>query len=137
MTEPPIACSLDQNALEARLAAAAEVGSAGLVSREQVAGRYILRFRADPEIRGRLEEIVNAERECCPFLNIGLEERADELELAIEAPAGGEETAAALAAAFDGAAGGEIADWGQAVRILGTGFPFSSPILGRDYPNLM
>ena len=106
MTDPPIACSLDRNALMARLVAAAEVGRAGLVSREQVEGQHILRFRADPEIRARLEVIVDAERECCSFLKINLQERGAELELAIAAPAGGEETAAALAAAFDSAAGG-------------------------------
>ena len=105
MTDPPIACSLDQDALGERLAAAAEVGRAGLVSRERVEGRHILRFRADPEIRARLEEIVDAERECCSFLRINLDERGTELELAIEAPLGGEETADALAAAFERAAG--------------------------------
>ena len=81
MTEPPIACSLDQNALKARLVAAAEVGRVGLVSREQVGGRHLLRFRADPEIGARLEEIVDAERECCSFLSLTLEERGSELEL--------------------------------------------------------
>ena len=105
MTELPIACSLDGGALEARLAATAEVGRTGLVSRQRVGGRHLLRFRADPEIRARLKEIVNAERECCPFLGIYLEERGAELELAIEAPAGGERTADALAAAFERAAG--------------------------------
>jgi hypothetical protein len=106
MTEPPIACSLDQNALKARLAEAAEVGRAGLVSREQVAGRHLLRFRVDAQTRARLEEIISAERECCSFLSIDLEERGTQLELAIEAPAGGEETAAAFAAAFDRATRG-------------------------------
>ena len=110
MTELPIACSLDRNALNARLAEAAEVGSAGILSREQVTGRHILRFRSRPEIRARLEEIVDAERECCPFLTIDLEEREDGLELAIDAPAGGEETAATLAAAFDRAADEEIVE---------------------------
>jgi hypothetical protein len=105
VTEMPIACSLDRNALNARLAEAAEVGSAGLVSREQLAGRQVLRFRVDVQTRVRLEEIVSAERECCSFLKINLVERGTELELAIEAPAGGEATAAALAAAFDRAAG--------------------------------
>ena len=105
MTEPPIACSLDQDALGERLGAAAEVGRAGLISHEHLAGRHLLRFRADAQIRARLEEIASAERECCSFLEISLEERGGELELAIEAPAGAEGTAAALAAAFDGAAG--------------------------------
>lgn len=100
MTELPIACSLDQNALKARMAAAAVVGRASLISREQVAGRHILRFRADPEIRARLEAIVSAEHECCPFLGISIAERGSELVLEIEAPAGAEETADALAGAF-------------------------------------
>ena len=103
MSEQPIACSLDGAGLEARLAAATEVGRAGLISRELVGERHLLRFRPESHVRARLEEIVKAERECCPFLSISLEERGSELVLAIEVPVGAEEPADALAAAFTGA----------------------------------
>ncbi len=103
MTEEPIACSLDGAGLEARLAAAAVVGRAALVAREENGGRQLLRFRPEPHVRAQLEEIVRAERECCPFLSLTLEERGSELELAIEAPEGSEMIADGLAAAFVGA----------------------------------
>jgi hypothetical protein len=102
MTEQPIACSLDRGDLAARMVAAAEVGRAGLVARERTRDRHLLRFRSDPLNRGRLEKIIEAERQCCPFLSITLVERGSELELAIEAPAGSEEFADGLAAAFAG-----------------------------------
>lgn len=104
MTEAPNACSLDGAGLEARLVAAAEVGRASLLAHEEVGARHLLRFGIEPHVRARLEDIVRAERECCPFLSITLEERGSELELAIEAPPGAEEMADALAAAFTGLA---------------------------------
>ncbi len=65
------------------------------------ANGHRLRFRGEPGIRARLEQIAQAELECCPFLSLTLEEEAGELVLAIEAPSGGEATATGLAAAFD------------------------------------
>ncbi len=96
-----IACSLDGDQLEARLAAVRDVGRAALISREQAGNRHRLRFRRKPGMLARLEAIVSAERACCPFLTLALEETADEIVLTIEALAGGEATATGLAAAFD------------------------------------
>jgi hypothetical protein len=100
----PIACSLDGVELEARLGAMRDAGRGVLISRERQGRCHLLRFRAEPATRGHLEEIVSAERRCCPFLGLALEEQEDVILLSIEAPAGAEETADALAAAFDAAA---------------------------------
>lgn len=101
----PVACSLGATALEQRVAAIAEVGAAGLVSRSTADGRHLLRFRAGGQMKGHLEEIVAAESECCSFLDLRLSEENEELILSIAAPDGGQEAAAGLAEAF-GAPGG-------------------------------
>ena len=104
MNDPdPIACSLDGEELERRVAAATAVGRAALISHESANGRHRLRFRSTPEIRERLEAIVEAERSCCPFLRLELTLEGDAILLRIEAPARAESTAAGLAAAFAGA----------------------------------
>jgi hypothetical protein len=101
----PIACSLGAGDLEARLKAVRGLGRSALTRRERVGNGHRLRFRSEPGTRERLEEIVSAERACCPFLTLSLEEQDGEIVLTIAAPAGGEATAAALAAAFGAEAG--------------------------------
>jgi hypothetical protein len=101
MTEnDSIACSLEGGELEVRLEAVAEVGREALLSDESGGGRHLFRFRDTPDTRARLEEIVEAERRCCPFLNIEIDQEDGRILLSIEAPPGGESTAAGLAAAF-------------------------------------
>jgi hypothetical protein len=101
MTDPdPIACSLDGAELEARLAAVNQAGRAALISHEITGRRHLLRFRDTPETRARLDQIVEAERRCCPFLGLDIELRGGQILLSIEAPTGAEPTAAGLAAAF-------------------------------------
>jgi hypothetical protein len=101
MTETdPIACSLDGGEFEARIATVAEVGRRALISRGRDCHRHLLRFRSTPDTRARLEEIVEAERRCCPFLNFEMDQEDGEILLTIAAPPGGESTAAGLAAAF-------------------------------------
>lgn len=104
MTDPDrIACSLDGGELEARLAAAADAGRMTLVSHERSGREHLLRFQRALGTALRLEEIVEAERRCCPFLKLELRLEADTILLLIEAPPGAEPIAAGLAAAFAGA----------------------------------
>jgi hypothetical protein len=104
MTEAlPIACSLGAGDLKRRLAAIAEIGTESLLGREADGERHLLRFRADTATRRRLEEIVAAEAECCPFLDLTLEESGSELLLSVAAPEDGHAVADELAAAFGGA----------------------------------
>jgi hypothetical protein len=100
--DAPVACSLGADELERRMAEAAAVGRAALVSEERRGGRHLLRFRAGAGTRRALEGIVAAEAACCPFLELELSESGDELLLAIGAPPEGRASAATLAAAFRG-----------------------------------
>jgi hypothetical protein len=101
MTEAlPIACSLDADDLEQRLAAIAELGAESLLGHETEGPRHLLRFRSVAATRKRLEEIVAAEAACCAFLDLKLEERGQELVLSIEGPAEAQPMADGLAATF-------------------------------------
>ena len=102
MTEyKPVACTLGTGELEQRLAAIAEVGAEGLVSRSVENGRHLLRFHSNGSTRRRLEDIVAAEAECCSFLDLSLREEEGELVLSIAAP-DAQALADELAAGFAG-----------------------------------
>jgi hypothetical protein len=96
----PIACSLGAGDLNDRLAAMAEVGANGLISRERDGDRHLLRFGADPGLLARLEEIVAAEQDCCSFLDLSLTEGPGGLLLSIGSSGDGQVIADELAAAF-------------------------------------
>jgi hypothetical protein len=103
MRELPLACSLSGADQALRLTEMASLS-------ERVAGvehtdgrRATLRFRADAETRTRLREIVEAERECCAFLDLSLSDRGPELRLSIVGPEGAEPTIAEIVGAFCGA----------------------------------
>jgi hypothetical protein len=100
--EDPIACSLDVDPLEQRLAAIAEIGAESLISRRVEEDRHLLRFQKDAETRRRLEEIIAAEAECCSFLDLSLDQEEDDLLLSIAAPRDAQALADGLAGAFAG-----------------------------------
>jgi hypothetical protein len=99
MRDLPLACSLDAPALADRLEEMRAVGSDAFLSAE---ADGVLRFRASPDTRARLERIVAAEAACCPFLGLRLEEEPDALLLTISAPEGAEPVVAALVEALSG-----------------------------------
>jgi hypothetical protein len=101
--DKPVACSLGAVELEQRIAKIAGVGAQSLIDREVDGDRHLLRFHAGADTRGRLEEIVAAEAECCSFLDLALAEEGGELVLSIAAPGEARVVAEALAAAFGGA----------------------------------
>ena len=101
MTEPtPSACSLDGDQLNQRIATIAEIGAESLVSRDLQGSHHVLHFRASPGARKRLEGLIAAEKECCSFLDLMLEEQGDELILWVGAPLDAEALADGLASAF-------------------------------------
>lgn len=95
--DTPIACSLSADELPQRLAEMSAIGKDALMS---VSPGGTLRFRADATTRDRLEAIVAAESQCCPFLSLELSEDAGEIALTIVAPEGAEPIAADLAHSF-------------------------------------
>ena len=99
MRDLPLACSLDAPALEERLAEMRTLGRDSLIAADEPG---VVRFRATPDSRARLERIVAAEAECCAFLGLDLRQQRGELRLTISAPEGAESVAAGLVEAFAG-----------------------------------
>jgi hypothetical protein len=98
--ELPIVCSLGAGDLEQRLSAIGEIGARGLVYRRREGDRHLLSFRSDAATREGLEAIIEAERQCCAFLDLSLREDGDHLILSIAAPEAGQATADGFAMAF-------------------------------------
>ena len=100
--QDPIACSLDPSDLRRRLAEITAIGAESLIARDTEGERHLLRFRKSADARRRLEAIIEAEADCCSFLDLSLREQEDALVLSIAAPAGPEAMAIAdhLAGAF-------------------------------------
>jgi hypothetical protein len=85
-TDLPIACSLSETELPARLAEIRALGQDALLSARRVGPRAVLRFTSDPDIRARVEAIVAAESRCCAFLTMRISAEPDTVTLTIEAP---------------------------------------------------
>jgi len=96
--ELPIACSLSASDLSRRVEEIAALGRDGLLDAEASDTSAVLRFR--PGVRARLEAVVAAEAECCPFLTLDVRELSGALELRISAPAGAQPVVRDLVAAF-------------------------------------
>ncbi len=103
MTDPnPIACTLDESDLRQRLDEIASLGAESLIRHEKTEEGHVLRFRNDGDTHRRLTEIAAGEAECCPFLDLRVSERDDELVLAIDAPKEGRPVADELVRSFSG-----------------------------------
>ena len=101
MNDPdPIACTLGESDLRQRLDEIAALGAESLIGREETGEGCVLRFRNDESTRRRLEQIVAAEAECCSFLELEINERDQDLLLALAAPGDGRAVADELARAF-------------------------------------
>jgi hypothetical protein len=81
-----------------------EIGAGSLIDHGREGNRHVLRFRSDPLTRERLEGVIAAESECCAFLDLSLEDDANDLVLSVAAPEGGQATADGFASAFAAAA---------------------------------
>ena len=80
----PIACSLPPAELAARRAAIHQIARDALVSRATTEGGARLTFVARAE--GALRELIVAEAECCPFLQMKLRRDGDTLTLEVTGP---------------------------------------------------
>jgi len=101
--ELPVVCSLNAGDLEQRLATIGEIGRKSLLDHRENGGIHLLRFRADPETRASLEGVIDAERQCCAFLDLSLAEEGGHLLLSVAAPEAGQTTADGFAMAFTAA----------------------------------
>ncbi len=99
-TEPPIACSLTGPEMSVRLAEISAVGHDALLSSTSTDDGAVLRLQPGAQIRARVEELMRAEKECCPFLDFDLGESDSALVLTIRSPEAGRAVVQELVAAF-------------------------------------
>lgn len=101
----PIACGLEQADLPERGAQMARLGmTLAAVTAEGTSAR--LRFPADQG--DAVDAFIAAESSCCPFFTFDRAERDGAIELAVDAPEGGEWAVRGLVAGF-------VAGWGGLV----------------------
>jgi len=82
----PIACTLSPADAAQRAGEWRRLAAAALVERERSPGRALLRFRDGDEVEPALRRLVEAERECCAFLDLRLGRDRDTLTLEISGP---------------------------------------------------
>ena len=83
-----IACSLRADAAGDREAQWRDLLSRALIRRARAPAGVRIELRALPGVRGELERLVAAERDCCPFMTMSVEMTADQvLVLCVAAPA--------------------------------------------------
>ena len=84
--DQPIACSLTATEYRKRAAEIRELLRDALMSREPIPGGERLTFTAAAGIRERVEELVAAESECCPFLTFAVRVQRGRLVLDVTQP---------------------------------------------------
>jgi hypothetical protein len=97
---PPIACLLDGVAYGDRIEAWLALARRSLVSAGRSSEGVEFRYRADTDTQRALENLLELERECCPFLSLLITDADDEVILTVTGP----ENAAPLLDEFLGAA---------------------------------
>lgn len=85
ITVEPIACSLTGEELGSREREWRAVARAALLERTAIHAGIRLRFRAEGDVAERLRQLIAAERECCPFLDMALTSHDGDLVLDITA----------------------------------------------------
>ena len=90
MAEPdesaPLACSLSGADAGTRQAEWDALVGRAVVTRSQVTGGMRVTLAPRPGVREELERLVAAERECCPFLDLRVDDSAGALALTVTAP---------------------------------------------------
>ena len=81
----PIACNLSSPDLSDRVAAWRSLGAQAL-RRTAEPGRVVSTYPKHPELAGALTELIEAERECCPFLEFEVREQESEIEVELRYP---------------------------------------------------
>jgi hypothetical protein len=84
--ELPLACSLNAAEMEQRAHRWRRLSERALLDSAGSAGTARLRYRPEPKVERELRELVQLERECCPFLSLTISSEDGELLLEISGP---------------------------------------------------
>jgi hypothetical protein len=81
-----LSCSLPIDEADRRVRETRSALAASVKARDDIQGGMKLRFPADPAFRKLLQETVEAESRCCPFLDMRIRRTDEELELTVTGP---------------------------------------------------
>lgn len=84
--DEPMACSLDDEALAARRADWRSLARDALLRSNASPGRVEMTYRWEEDVEGAVRRLIQAERECCPFLDFALRRDGDLLHLSVTSP---------------------------------------------------
>ena len=80
-----LACTLEGKELEERVRAWSEVASQGR-ARKIEPGRIVSVYPRDAALRTRLDQLIEAEAECCTFLKFNIEDGDDSMTVELRLP---------------------------------------------------
>jgi hypothetical protein len=83
---PVLACSLTGTAAAERAQRWRSLLDGDLLDTRPIAGGRRLAFRAGPGVAAELDELLAAERECCPFLTLTVARNGERVVLDVVAP---------------------------------------------------
>jgi hypothetical protein len=86
MTQPVYACSLDDEDLAARRADWRALEAGALIRSETRPDGRLLVYRGGADTARVLEGLIEAERECCSFLDFTIEAAEDEVRVMVTMP---------------------------------------------------
>lgn len=96
MPDLPIACTLSPDGLAARRSWVDALAADALLDRAATASGLRVRLLDTPDVERRVRELVAAESQCCPFLDIELGREDGALVLYVSGPEGAEPVNAML-----------------------------------------
>ncbi len=86
MSEPRIACSLSPEAQERRFADFADLSRRALLGADRTPHGARIRLRNTDTVHAAVRRLIEAERECCSFLEFGVEATDDHLLIDVSGP---------------------------------------------------
>jgi hypothetical protein len=103
MDEPTIACSLGAEDYRERLSRIRKLGEAAFLGLEARPDGAVLSFRNSQQVQAELSSIVDAEADCCSFLDLSVHSEAERLILTISSPPDAMPVVRDLTVSFQGA----------------------------------
>jgi hypothetical protein len=84
--DTPVACSLSSAHADSRQGEWSALLQRGALRRIAVSSGMRVELRSDDDIRAELTRLVELERECCPFLEMTIDDERGELVLTVTGP---------------------------------------------------
>ena len=89
--DPPVVCTLEEEARPVREAEFRDLLSESLIASERIERGLRLRFRADEGVEDKVRDLARREKECCAFFEFHVVCEGDRVRLDWRGPEGAQE----------------------------------------------